>query len=108
MRNYVLTLAGSILLSILAGCSGMNTLQLVQDRPEDLELLLEQHEYSRARQLTGRYPSLDSSRVQQDITLRESDYVQSVYTDARALESEHDLLGAVQLFSGAMAHPAAR
>ena len=102
MRNHVLTLAGAILLSILAGCSGVNTLQLVQDRPEDLQLLLEQHEYSRARQLTGRYPALDSSRVQQDITLRESDYVQSVYTDARALESEHDLLGAVQLLSGAL------
>lgn len=102
MRDHVLTLLGAILLSILAGCTGMDTLQLVQDRPEDLGLLLEQHEYSRARQLTGKYPSLDTLQVQQAITQQESDYVNSSYTEARMLESDQDLLGAVQLLSGAL------
>ena len=102
MRKHVLILTGAILLSILAGCTGMQTVQLVQDRPEDLELLLEQHEYARARQLTGKYPSLDTPQVQQVITLRESGYVNSTYADARILESDQDLLGAVQLLSDAL------
>ena len=102
MRNHFITLPGALLLSILAGCTGMDTLQLVQDRPEDLELLPAQHEYSRARQLTGKYPSLDTLQVQRTITLRESDYVNSTYADARTLESDQDLLGAVQLLSGAL------
>ena len=102
MRNYSLILPGAMLLAILAGCTGMDTLQLIQDRPEDLRPLLEQHEYARARLLTGKYPSIDSSEVQRAITLRESEYVNATYAEARTLESEQDLLGAVQLLSGAL------
>lgn len=102
MHKHLITLPGAILLSVLAGCTGMDTLQLAQDRPEDLELLLEQHEYARVRQLTGKYLSLDTPQLQQTITQRESDYINSRYIDARKLEQDRDLLGAVQLLSGAL------
>jgi len=101
MRKHFLALA-ILLLPVLSGCAGMDTLSLVQDRPEDLEQLLAQHEYARVRQLTGRYPSLDTLAVQQALTQQEADYVNSSYAAARLLESGQDLLGAVQLLSGAL------
>ncbi|MEN8205704.1 MAG: hypothetical protein ABFS24_06805 [Pseudomonadota bacterium] len=91
-----------ILLALLTGCSQMETLRIVQDRPEDLEPLIEQHEYARARQLTGKYLSLDTVETQAWITSRESEYEAAVFTDARALENDNDLLGAVQLLSGTL------
>mgnify|MGYP001554346325 FL=1 len=50
----------------------METIRIGQDRPEDLEPLIKQHDYARARQLTGRYPSLDTVEVQAWITSQES------------------------------------
>ena len=102
MPRYFLFMLGPVLLSILAGCSGMDTMHLVQDRPEDLELLLEHNEFARARQLTGRYPTIDTPLVQQRIVQQESDYVNTTYAEARMLELDQDLLGAVQLLSGAL------
>jgi hypothetical protein len=102
MRKHFPVLLAAVLLSGVAGCAGVDTLRLTQDRPEDLELLLEQHEYARVRQLTGKYPSLDSPAIQQAITQQETDYVDATHTAALALESEQDLLGAVQLLSGAL------
>ena len=91
-----------LLLAIITGCSQMETLRIGQDRPEDLEPLIKEHEYARARQLTGKYPSLDTVEVQTWITSQESEYEATVFTDARALEKNNDLLGAVQLLSGAL------
>lgn len=102
MPRYSLILLGAVLLSLLAGCSGLNTMHLVQDRPEDLELLLEENEFARARQLTGRYPTIDTPEAQQRIARLESDYVNTTYAEARMLELDQDLLGAVQLLSGAL------
>ena len=101
MRKCLPALAG-ILLPLLVGCSGMDTLSLVQDRPEDIDQLLQQHEYARVRQLTGRYPSLDTPAVRDAVAQQEAGYVDSTLAAARTLESGQDLLGAVQLLSGAL------
>jgi hypothetical protein len=95
-------LVAAVLIPALVGCSQMETLRIGQDRPEDLELLIKEHEYARARQLTVNYPSLDTLEVQAWITRQESEYEATVYKDARSLEEDNDLLGAVQLLSGAL------
>ena len=95
-------LVAAVLLPVMAGCSQMETIRIGQDRPEDLEPLIKQHDYARARQLTGKYPSLDTVEVQTWITSQESAYEAAVFSDARTLEKDNDLLGAVQLLSGAL------
>ena len=95
-------LVAAALLALLAGCSQMETIRIAQDRPEDLEPLIKQHEYARARQLTGKYPSLDTVEVQAWITGQESEYEAAVFADARTLEKDNDLLEAVQLLSAAL------
>jgi hypothetical protein len=92
----------AVLLPVIAGCSQMDPIRLGQDRPEDLQPLIKQHEYARARQLTGKYPSLDTMEIQAWITSQESEYEAAVFSDARALEKDNDLLGAVQLLSAAL------
>ena len=92
----------AVLLAVIAGCSQMDPIRLVQDRPEDLQPLIKQHEYARARQLTGKYPSLDTVEIQAWITSEESEYESAMFSDARALEQNNDLLGAVQLLSDAL------
>ncbi|MGB5178728.1 MAG: hypothetical protein WBP44_08385 [Gammaproteobacteria bacterium] len=92
----------AVLLPVLAGCSQMETIHIGQDGPEDLEPLIKQHDYARARQLTGKYPSLDTAEVQVWITSQESAYEAAVFADASALEKDNDLLGAVRLLSGAL------
>ena len=80
----------------------MDTIQLGQDRPEDLDSLLEQHEYARARQVTSKYPSLDTLELQTKITGKETSYEKNIYSQARELQSGNDLLSAVELLSGAL------
>jgi len=92
----------AVLLPVIAGCSQMETIHLGLDRPEDLQLLIKQHEYARARQLTGKYPALDTVETRTWITSQESEYEAAVYSDARNLEQDNDLLGAVQLLSDAL------
>lgn len=84
------------------GCAQMDSMRLLQDRPENLEPLVQQHEYARARQLTGKYPSLDTLEIQAWITTEESAYEASVFAEARTLETGNDLLGAVNLLSDAL------
>lgn len=100
--HRLMQLVAAVLLPVLAGCSQMDTIRIGQDRPEDLEPLIRQHDYARARQLTGKYPSLDTVEVQAWITGQESAYEAAVFADASALEKDNDLLGAVQLLSGAL------
>ena len=95
-------LVAAVLLPAIAGCSQMETIRIGQDRPEDLQPLIQRHDYARARQLTGKYPSLDTVEVQAWITSQESAYEAAVFSDARTLEKNNDLLGAVQLLSGAL------
>jgi len=101
MRNPVLLLM-VLLLPLFPGCKEINSLQLAQDRPEDIQQLLEQNEFARARQLTGKYPTIDTPELQARISTQEVAYEDSIITRVRKLESEDDLLGAVQLLSSTL------
>ena len=90
------------LLLLLTGCAQMGDLHIGQDAPGDLDQLLENNEYSRARLLTGKYPSIDTPQIQQEITNLEGTYVAATISKAGVLESENDLLNAVQLLSAAL------
>lgn len=102
MSRLTRLLLVAVLLPVLAGCSQMDSIRLGQDKPEDLVPLIKQHEYARARQLTGKYPSLDTVEIEARITSQESEYEAAVFSEARTLEQDNDLLGAVQLLSGAL------
>lgn len=91
-----------VLLALLYGCTGIDNLRVLQDSPEDIEQLLEQHEYARIRQLTGRYPQIDTPVLQELISQREAAYVESAISTARSQEEENDLLGAVEGLSVAL------
>jgi len=101
MRNPVLLLI-VLLLPLFPGCKEINSLQLGQDQPENIQQLLEQNEFARARQLTGKYPAIDTPELQARISTQEVAYEDSIITRARKLESEDDLLGAVQLLSNTL------
>ena len=91
-----------VVLPLLAGCPQMNTIRLGQDTPDDLGALLENHEYARARLLTGKHPNIDTSEVQETIATLEASYEKSTYAEARNLEAGNDLHGAVQLLTAAL------
>jgi hypothetical protein len=101
MRNPILLLI-ALSLPLFPGCKELNSLQLVQDQPEDLQQLLEQNNFARARQLTGKYPAIDSPELQARISTQEAAYEDSIITGAGELESEDNLLEAVQLLSNAL------
>lgn len=90
------------LLIALTGCAEMNSIRIMQDRPEDLQNLIGKNEFVRARLLTGRYPGIDTLKVQQTISSRESEYEESVYARANKLAAAEDLLGAVSLLTDAL------
>ena len=85
MRNPVLLLI-ALSLPLFPGCKELNSLQLVQDQPEDLQQLLEQDNFARARQLTGKYPAIDSPELQARISTQEAAYEGSIITGAGKLE----------------------
>jgi len=91
-----------LLLPVIAGCSGMETIGFSQDNPESINRLLEEHEYARARQLTSKYAFLDTPELQARIGKQEASFEENIYSEARTLESGNDLLGAVQLLSSAL------
>jgi len=101
MRNPVFLMM-VLLLPLFTGCKAVNSLQLALDQPEDIQQLLEHNEFARARQLTGKYPSIDTPELQARISTQEAAYEDSTLTEARTLESENDLHGAVQLLSGVL------
>ena len=90
MRNLVL-LVTVLLLPLFTGCKEMISLQMAQDQPEDIQQLLEHDEFARARQLTGKYPAIDTPELQVRIATQEVAYEDNIYTWARSLESKNDL-----------------
>jgi len=102
MSSMLKTAVAVLLLAILTGCAGMDQLRVLQDSPADINQLLEQNEYARIRQLTGRYPEIDTPDLQALIKAREAAYVDAVVADAGRQEAENDLLGAVQSLSVAL------
>ena len=101
MRNPALLLI-ALLLPLFPGCKEINSLLLAQDQPEDIQQLLEQNEFARARQLTGKYPAIDTPELQARISTQEAAYEDSIITRAHELETEDDLLGSVQLLSNTL------
>ena len=90
------------LLPLLGGCPQVSNIRIVEDAPDDLESLLADHEYMRARQLTGKYPSLDSNELQKRIRKLEQAYEKTVWNEATTLEANGELHTAVTLLSNAL------
>ncbi len=99
MNRVSAVLLTLLLTPLLSGCPQLQGIRLGQDSPEMLESLIEQQEYARARQLTGRNPAIDTPEIQQRISTLESQYAEEILAQARTLESEKDLLGAVTLLT---------
>ena len=95
MKHKLFRLILALLLPVMAGCSGMDTVRLGQDRPEDLDRLLEQHEYARARQLTSKHPSLDTLEVQIEVNEKVfTDEIKGLEKLERSVEKEiKEMLG---------------
>ena len=89
-------------LPLIAGCTQVSNIRIVEDSPDDLETLLAANEYMRARQLTGKYPSLDSVELQKRIRSLENEYEKSVWNEATTLEANGNLHAAVRLLSNAL------
>jgi tetratricopeptide (TPR) repeat protein len=102
MHSRIKTVLAVLLLATLHGCTGMDNLKVLQDSPGDVEQLLEQNEYARVRQLTGRYPEIDTQVLLDRINMLEASYVEAVVADARSQQAGNDLLGAVQSLSVAL------
>lgn len=90
------------LLPVLGGCPQVGTIRMTEDTPADLESLIADHEYSRVRQLTGKYPALDSIELQNRMQRLERDYETITWTEASLLEIADSLHEAVQTLSVAL------
>lgn len=90
------------LLPLLGGCPQVGTIRMIEDTPADLESLIADHEYSRVRQLTGKYPAIDSVELQNRLQRLERDYETTTWTEASLLETSDSLHEAVQTLSVAL------
>jgi tetratricopeptide (TPR) repeat protein len=95
-------IAALTLLSLLAGCANMETIRLVEDRPEDLNALLERQQYERAEQLLNQYPYLDTPEQRRTLHETIADYEDTAIREARSQEREDDLIGAVAVLDNAL------
>ncbi|MGB5475212.1 MAG: hypothetical protein WBQ78_17285 [Gammaproteobacteria bacterium] len=95
-------IASLLLLPLLAGCLQVQNIRIPQDTPADIEPLLEQHEFSRVRTLTAGHPEIDTLELQDRIASLESAYEDDILARSRALQSDNELLGAVELLSEAL------
>ena len=91
-----------VAIPLLGGCPQVGNIRITDDAPEDLDTLLAKHEYMRVRQLTGKYPSLDSSELQTRLRNLEQQYEQDIWSEANSQESRGDLLAAVRTLSDAL------
>lgn len=90
------------LLPVIVGCPQVGTIRITEDTPADLDALIADHEYSRARQLTGKYPGLDSAELQTRLQRLEREYESATWTEANRLETADNLHEAVQVLSVAL------
>lgn len=91
-----------VLLSLLAGCARLDTIRLGQDRPGDINALLELRQYERAEQLLNDYPYLDTPGQREMLHERIAEYEQSAVTEAEALESAENLYRALEVLDQAL------
>jgi tetratricopeptide (TPR) repeat protein len=91
-----------LLLSLLAGCSHVETIRLGEDRPEDLNALMESRQYERAEQLLNDFPYLDTPGQREHLHGRISEYEQATLVEAQALESGGKLYNALEVLDTAL------
>lgn len=102
MRRISLGILLAGILPLLGGCPQVSNIRITGDSPADLETLVNNHEYVRVRQLTGKHPSLDSAELQARLKIYEQEYEQSIWTEAGTLEADGNLHAAVRLLSDAL------
>ena len=93
-----------LLLSLLAGCSHIDTFRLGDDRSDDLYTLLENQQYERAEQLLNVYPYLDTPEQREMLHARIAEYEQTTLVEAQALESGNNLYRAIEVLDSALAN----
>jgi tetratricopeptide (TPR) repeat protein len=91
-----------LLLSLLAGCSHIGTIRLGEDRPEDLNSLMETRQYERAEQLLNDFPYLDTPGQREHLHGRIAEYEQAAIVEAQALESGGNLYNALEVIDTAL------
>jgi len=95
-------IASLLLLPLLTGCPQIQTVRLAQDTPDDIDTLLELHEFARVRNLTVKHPDVDTIELQQRIDDLESAYESDILAQAGKLKDNNELLNAVELLSEAL------
>ena len=90
------------LLSLLAGCTNIETIRLGDDRPDDLNALLEHRQYERAEQLLNEYPYLDSPGQRTKLHDTIAAYEKSTLLEAQAMEKKDDLIGAIGILDASL------
>jgi tetratricopeptide (TPR) repeat protein len=91
-----------LLLSLLAGCSHIETIRLGEGQPEDLNALIESRQYERAEQLLNDFPYLDTPGQRENLHERIAEYEQATLAEAKALESGDDLYNALGVLDKAL------
>jgi hypothetical protein len=99
MRSLLPALA---LLVLLSGCAQLDTVRLGQDRPGDLQALMDRHEYARAGQLLDRYPHLDTAERRQLLHDGISRYENTMLDSAQAKAGDDNLVGAIGVLDEAL------
>jgi hypothetical protein len=99
MRSLTVTL---VLLLWLSGCAQLDTVRLGQDRPKDLQALMDRHEYARAGQLLDRHPHLDTEARRTQLHNNISRYEDSTLNSAQKMAGDDNLVGAIGILDEAL------
>jgi tetratricopeptide (TPR) repeat protein len=91
-----------LLLSLLAGCTHIDTIGRGENRPEDLNALIESRQYEHAEQLLNNYPYLDKDGRRENLHEQIAKYEQETLAEAEALESNDDLYSALGVLDEAL------
>ena len=98
MRSILIPLA----LALLTGCSQLDTVRLGQDRPEDLQALMDRHEYARVGQLLDRYPHLDTAEQRQLLHGNIQRYETATLDSAQKKAGGENLVEAIDILDAAL------
>lgn len=94
--------AALLLLSLLAGCSHIETIRLGENRPDDLNTLMESRQYERAEQLLNDFPYLDTPGQREHLHGQIAEYEQTALVEAQALETGGHLYNALEVLDKAL------
>lgn len=102
MRKSARLLFMLAFLPLLAGCPHIDAIRVIQDHPEDIDVLLEQHEFARIQRLLSRHPSLDTAELKTVLDTRISLFEDNTLAEARTRESEGKLNAAIEQLEDAL------